>query len=192
MPFSARAKNGVASVLATILVSTATTVPLAIAEDYSPQIHGSLVLADSMFYDPSSDKVRLDESRIDYRRVNQAEIDQVRTGLENLTDQQINQVLADNNYDPATLRKSDDSGASVRIAPAVIWGGVAILGILAGGGLIFYAMYTSHEEKQNLINQCYDNGGRPVIDSRDSAGIEGTTNSGAAEQAGGYRFECQK
>lgn len=74
----------------------------------------------------------------------------------------------------------------------IIWGGVAALGILAGGGLIFYAMYSSHEEKQTLINRCYDKGGNPVVDSRDSAGVEGTTDSGAAKHSGGYRFECQK
>ena len=58
--------------------------------------------------------------------------------------------------------------------------------------MIHYSMYTTHAEKQNLINQCYQNGGSPVVDSRDSAGVEGTTDSGAAKNEGGYRFECQK
>ncbi|WP_227659016.1 MULTISPECIES: hypothetical protein [unclassified Corynebacterium] len=64
---------------------------------------------------------------------------------------------------------------------AIIWGGVAILGMLTDGGLIFYSMYTSHEEKQNLVNRCSDSGGKPIIDSRDSVGVEGTTDSGAAK-----------
>lgn len=69
---------------------------------------------------------------------------------------------------------------------------MALKGILAGGEAIFYAMYSSYAEKQMLIDPCYDNGGTPVIDSRDSSGVEGTTDSGAAKHAGGYRFECQK
>lgn len=75
------------------------------------------------------------------------------------------------------MRKPDKSDTEFRIALAIIWGGAAILGILTGGGLIFYSMHTSHAEKQNLINQFYDNGGN--------------TDSGAAKHAGGYRFECQ-
>jgi len=50
----------------------------------------------------------------------------------------------------------------------------------------------AHSRLAALINQCSNNGGTPSIDSRDSAGVNGATDSGAAKKAGGYRFECQK
>ena len=185
-------RTGLAAALTAALVTTAVAVPSAHAREVDPQIRGPLVLAEAMYFDAGTDEIRLDERSIDSSRVTEAEVDTVRRGLTQLTDEQIDEVLIDNGMDPDEVRQTVEPGVSLRIAPAIIWGGVAILGILAGGGLIFYAMYTSHAEKQNLINRCYDNGGTPVIDSRDSAGIEGTTDSGAAKREGGYRFECQK
>lgn len=185
-------RKELAGALAAALVATAAAVPSAHGSELEPTIRGPLVLAEATYYDAGTDEIRLDERSIDSSRVTAAEVDAVRLGLETLSDEQIDEVLLDNGMNPDEVRHTVEPGTSLRIAPAIIWGGVAILGILAGGGLIFYAMYTSHAEKQNLINRCYDNGGAPVIDSRDSAGVEGTTDSGAAQRAGGYRFECQK
>ena len=152
--------------------------PLAQAHEQhqNPHIKGPLVLAESMYYDALADEIRLDTRVLDYERVTPAEVGLIRSGLEK---------PSDNGYNPKELRESTNSGVSFRIAPAIIWGGVAILGIITGGGLIFYAMYTSHAEKQNPIHQCYANGGNPVVDCRDSAGVEGTTDSGAASREGG-------
>src|SRR5699024_12695194 len=102
------------------------------------------------------------------------------------------EVIVEQGCDPHHVRGLNPSVIIAMIATAVMCGGVALMSILTGGGLIFYAMYTTHSEKQSLIDQCYDNGGTPVIDSRNSSGVEGTTDSGAAKTAGGYRFECQK
>ncbi|AWB85100.1 hypothetical protein C3E79_07295 [Corynebacterium liangguodongii] len=68
-----------------------------------------------MYYDAGADAIRLDQRSIDYSRVTPAEVEEVRSGLEKLSD-----------------------------------------------------------------------------DLRRSAGVEGTTDSGAASREGGYRFECQK
>ncbi|WP_246819238.1 chromosome partitioning protein ParB [Corynebacterium sp. HMSC04H06] len=194
MTFPFNPKKGIASALAAAMVTTGAAAPAAQANELDSNIQGPLVLAEAMYYDAGEDEIRLDEGKIDHDRVTAEEVDQVEAGLADLTDEQIDQVLIDNGYEPDEMRDSDsdNSGVSFRIAPAIIWGGVAILGILTGGGLIFYSMYTTHAEKQNLINQCYQNGGNPVVDSRDSAGVEGTTDSGAAKNEGGYRFECQK
>lgn len=179
--------------LATSLaLSQIVSTPVVQAHELDPQIQGPLVLAEAMYYDAGADEVRLDEGKIDHDRVTAAEVNGVQAGLANLSDEQIDQVLADNGYESEDMRQPHDMGFPSGSHPQSSGGGVAVLGILAGGGLIFYAMYTSHSEKQNLVNQCYDNGGTPVIDSRDSAGVKGTTDSGAAKQEGGYRFECQK
>lgn len=192
MTFSLTFKKKIAGVLSGALVASTIATPVASADELDEQIRGPLTLADAMYYDAHSDQIRLDEGRIDHDRVTNDEIQRVEAGLEKLTDEQIDAVLADNDLDPDQTRQSDDSGVSFRIAPVIIWGGVAILGILTGGGLIFYAIYTTHEEKKQLIDKCYSNGGTPAIDSKDSSGVEGTTDSGAAKHAGGYRFECQK
>lgn len=74
-----------------------------------------------MYYDAGADEIRLDEGRIDYGRVTTAEVDKVRSGLADLSDRQIDQVLVDNGYKPAEMRQSG-KGVSFRIAPAAIWG----------------------------------------------------------------------
>lgn len=167
-------------------------VPAAQADEPNPEIHGPLVLANATIYDPSSDEIRIDRSKVDHTQVSDATLNKVETGLKTVPDETVNEVLKDNGLDPEETRNQGDSDVSIRIAPAIIWGGAAIPGIIAGGGLIFYAMYTTHEEKMQLVNRCYDEGGTPVVSSQDSAGVEGTTDSGAAQKAGGYRFECQK
>lgn len=192
MKFTSKLRNNLAGVLSAVLVTSAAATPVAQASESDVNVQGPLSLAEVMYYDSDADEIRLIENQIDYDRVTKAEVEKIKSGLADLSDEQINQVLTENGYDPAEMRQSDNSGVSFRIAPAVIWGGVAILGILTGGGLIFYATYTSHEEKQNLVNKCYENGGTPVVDSRDSTGVEGSPDSGAAQKEGGYRFECQK
>lgn len=192
MKFTSKLRNNLAGVLSAVLVTSAAATPVVQASESDVSVQGPLSLAEVMYYDSGADEIRLIENQIDYDRVTKAEVDQIKSGLTDLSDEQIDQVLAENGYDPAEMRQSNNSGTSFRIAPAVIWGGVAILGILTGGGLIFYATYTSHEEKQNLVNKCYENGGTPVVDSRDSTGVEGSPDSGAAQKEGGYRFECQK
>ncbi|MDO4928134.1 MAG: chromosome partitioning protein ParB [Corynebacterium sp.] len=185
-------RNSLASVLTGALVMTSAMTVTAYGAELDPNIKGSLVLAETMYFDAATDQIRLDEGRIDYDRVTEFEVEQVRLGLESLSDEQIDEVLLDNGYDPAEIRQSNQSEFSVRAAPVVIWGGAAIIGILTGGGLIFYSQYSSNEEKRNLIDKCHEQGGSPVIDTRDSAGLEGSTDSISAKREGGYRFECQK
>ncbi|CCE54339.1 MAG: chromosome partitioning protein ParB [Corynebacterium sp.] len=192
MTVSSNLRKSLAGMLAATLVTAGTVAPAAQAQESDPDVQGPMALAEAVYYDEGADEFRLNEAKIDHDRVTAAEIDTAESELAGLSDEQIDQVIADNGYDPEQMRQPDSTQITPQIAPAIIWGGVALIGILTGGGLIFYAMYTSHAEKQNLIDQCYDNGGSPVIDSRDSSGVEGTTDSGAAKHAGGYRFECQK
>lgn len=116
------------------------------------------------------------------------EIQEVRKVLKSLSSEDIDQILVDNGY------SLDEVKIDPELAHAnIVWFvPVIIIGILAAGAIIFTAKYFNHKEKTNLINKCYANGGYPVVDSRDSSGIKGTTSSGSASNAGGYKFECKK
>ena len=80
----------------------------------------------------------------------------------------------------------------VRAVPALVWGGVAVIGIIFGSALIFSSIYFNNREKELLIDRCYDEGGSPQVTNADSAGVSGTTDGGAAQRAGGYEFECKE
>lgn len=192
MTVSLNLKKGLAGALAAAVATTATVAPVAQAQEVDSGVQGPAALVEAVYFDSDTDEFRLNEDKIDHNRVTAEEIDQAESELADLTDDEIDQVITENGHDPEQIREPNTSGITPMVAPVIIWGGVALIGILTGGGLIFYAMYTTHAEKQNLIDQCYGNGGTPVIDSRDSSGVEGTTDSGAAKTAGGYRFECQK
>ncbi len=43
----------------------------------------------------------------------------------------------------------------------------------------------------NCMNKCFAQRGNPVIDSRDNAGLDGTTDAMAAQKIGGYSFACK-
>ena len=54
-------------------------------------------------------------------------------------------------------------------------------------------MYFNHQEKMKLIDECgRASSGYPEVESRDSGGVDGTTNAYEAQAAGGYKFKCRK
>ena len=63
---------------------------------------------------------------------------------------------------------------------------------MVAGALIFTATYFNHQEKMKLIDECGRASGYPEVDSRDSGGVDGTTNAYEAQAAGGYNFKCRK
>lgn len=120
--------------------------------------------------------------------LSQTDFKEVEKFLKSLSDADIDQILIDNGYSLEEVKIDSD----LAHANIVWFVPIAIIAILAAGAIIFTAMYFNHTQKQNLINKCYANKGYPVIDSRDSSGVKGTTNSGAAKAANGYKFECKK
>ncbi|WP_411346251.1 hypothetical protein ACE3MZ_09815 [Paenibacillus sp. WLX1005] len=112
------------------------------------------------------------------------------TFLNSLTPEETNDLLQAYGVDVSTTNATDGNVVTPQIAP-IIWIGIIAIGVIAGG-VIFSALYFNHQQKMTLINRCYDEGGTPKIDSRDQSGLNGTTNSGAAEGANGYKFECIK
>lgn len=155
-------------------------------------------LADSVYYNAQSEEILLNESEALEKNPNvtQVEIDAVKENLNELSKEQIDSALVDSGYDLDEVKAEDTELAAASAAPLAIpiaWKvGIAIIGLLGAGALIFTALYFNHQEKQSLIDQCYANDGYPKVDSGDSAGIGGTTDSGEAEANGGYSFECRK
>ncbi|MDO5032127.1 chromosome partitioning protein ParB [Corynebacterium sp.] len=156
-------------------------------------------LAGALAFDPATQKIIVDEAALDENGVDltASEIASINAELAQLEQSEVERALEESGQDPEKVAAPEmEEGIGLRAAPAVIpiaWKvGIAIIGILTAGALIFTAKYFSHKEKMTLINKCYDNSGYPVVDSRDKGGVEGTTDSAKANSAGGYKFECRK
>jgi hypothetical protein len=148
-------------------------------------------LAHSTYYLPFEDKIVLDVggAKAKNKKLTKFDIQQVELFLESLSSEDIEQILIDNGYDLNEVKVDDTELAYANI---VWYVPVIIIAILISGALIFSAMYFNYKEKQNLVNRCYNVGGRPIIDSRDKTGINGSPDSGEASRIGGYKFECRK
>lgn len=148
-------------------------------------------ISQSTYYSVKEHKIVLNEQEV--LSINPAVetqyIEEVKTRLAALTNEEVDQILLANGFVLEEVKIDTD------LAHAnIVWYIPVLIGmaILATGALIFTALYFNHKEKTNLINKCYANGGYPVIDSRDKSGVKGTTNSGSAKAANGYKFECRK
>ncbi|MBK3497204.1 hypothetical protein JFL43_20715 [Viridibacillus sp. YIM B01967] len=144
----------------------------------------------STYYSIKTHEIVLNEKQaLDLNpNIEQAELDMVKQAIEKLSDAEIDTLLINNGYDLDEIKIDTDFGHA-----NIAWFVPIIIGIILVVGAIFFStLYFSHEEKMSLINQCYANNGYPVIDSRDEAGVNGTTDSGSANQAGGYKFECKQ
>ncbi|MGM0876786.1 MAG: chromosome partitioning protein ParB [Bacillota bacterium] len=147
-------------------------------------------IANSTYYSVKNHEIVLNEIEALSSNPNleMKDFKEVKKFLKSLTDEDIDQILVANGYSLEEVKIDLD----LAHANIVWFVPVIIIAILVTGALIFTALYFNHTEKQNLINKCYANKGYPVIDSRDSSGVNGTTNSGAAKAANGYKFECRK
>lgn len=94
------------------------------------------------------------------------------------------------NYEGEILLKEDRDGVIQPFAWQIIW--LAGIGLVSFIGYLFYDKYLTDREKRNLINRCYDSGGLPVIDERDTSGRFGTTSDTAAITVGGFNFACAR
>ena len=113
------------------------------------------------------------------------ELEYIQSTLDILTDEQIQLVI-----DSSTTVSEGDVNA--RVAPVIVWGGIAILGMFTGAALYFSSKYMTYKEKQNLINQCYNVGGTPSIDSGDTGGLHGEPKKAWWKITSTYSFECVK
>lgn len=113
------------------------------------------------------------------------ELQIVEDRLGSLTDEEVQLMIEE-----ASPVSEDD--VTTMVAPVIVWGGVAILGIFTGAALYFSSKYMTHVEKQNLINRCYDMGGTPSLDSGDTGGMGGAPKKAWWKISNTYTFECVK
>ncbi|SES05414.1 hypothetical protein [Salipaludibacillus aurantiacus] len=125
------------------------------------------------------------ERALNYYEFTNDELELIQNELDNLNDYQIQAMI-----DHATANSEDEMQPLV--APAIVWGGIAVLGIFTGAALYFSSKYMNHVEKQNLINRCYDMGGTPSIDSGDTGGLHGAPKKAWWKMSNTYSFECVK
>lgn len=147
---------------------------------------GLEALDKSVYVDMQSRTAHVDkEKAMSYYNFTDEELNSVQVTLDNLTDDQIQEMI---NYAQFT----SEDGIQPRVAPAIIWGGIAILGIFTGAALYFSSKYMTYKEKQNLINRCYDMGGTPSIESGDTGGLHGAPKKAWWKISNQYTFECVK
>ncbi|MCE7791706.1 hypothetical protein K8O68_04585 [Salipaludibacillus sp. CUR1] len=88
------------------------------------------------------------EKALNYYEFNNDDLELIQNELDNLNDYQIQAMI-----DHATA--TSEGEMQPLVAPAIVWGGIAVLGIFTGTALYFSPKYLNHVEKQNLINRCY-------------------------------------
>lgn len=120
MTVSSSLRNGLAGLLAAAVVTTGTVAPVAQAQESAPDVQGPVALAEAVYYDSGADEFRLNEDKIDHDRVTAAEIETAESELAGLSDEQIDQVIADNGYKPEQVRQPDSTQITPQIAPAII------------------------------------------------------------------------
>lgn len=145
-------------------------------------------IASGIFYDPSSRTFILDEELVTQNiDISQEVLAGYQEKLNNISSDEAEAAMQSVGAD---VNQNDSGEVSTQVAPAIIYGGVAAFGLFLGAAVIFSALYFNHQQKMNLIDRCYDEGGTPQVDSADSAGLNGTKNSSASSSANGYEFEC--
>jgi len=113
------------------------------------------------------------------------ELNMIQNELDNLSDDDIEKMV---NF--ATYKHDGD--VQPRNVSLIVWVSIAALGIITGTALHFSLQYMTYKEKQNLIDQCYDIGGTPKIDSGDVGGINGEPEKAWWKISNTYTFECVK
>ena len=148
-------------------------------------------LSESLVYQSNTGKIVINQVKAkQLYSFSEQELKGYSAFLSSLTPDETHDLLKAYGVDVSTATPTEGNVVTPQIAP-IIWIGIIAIGVIAGG-VIFSALYFNHQQKMTLINRCYDEGGTPKIDSRDQSGLNGTTNSGAAEGANGYKFECIK
>lgn len=143
----------------------------------------------SGFYNPETNKMVVSrELAKSFYNFSESELDAIQTNADNLTQEQIEYILAISGVD------LDNLDININSAHANwLWLIPVILGIIVVGGLIFMGLYFNHSEKIYFGTMCMQQyNGSVKLDSRDSAGWSGTTSSAKAEAANGYSLECIK
>ncbi|MCM0627112.1 hypothetical protein M5J14_21685 [Lysinibacillus sp. OL1_EC] len=151
-------------------------------------------LAESVLYNFNTKKLEFDEETAKEKYHFTDEELNYYESLESLTPKEVNNTLLTlgidmENYDGDIIYKENEDG---EITPYAVVAWLAGIGLVSFIGYFFWDRYLTHKEKMNYMNRCFDQGGNPIIDSRDDAGLNGQTNATEARKIGGYNFACEK
>lgn len=156
------------------------------SEDLVFSDEGLEALEKSIYVNLQSRTAHIDkEKALSYYNFTEEELQFIQITLDSLSDDQIQLVIDHSNA-------SSEGGIQTRIAPIIVWGGIAALGIFTGAALYFSSNYMNYKEKQNLVNRCYNVGGTPVIESGDTGGVHGAPKKAWWKISNTYTFECVK
>ena len=173
-----------------LMVLTTFTSGVGLANDNSENLvfsaEGLKAIEKSVYVNTQSRTAHIDEEKaLDYYEFTAEELQYIQDTLDNLTDDQI-QIMID--YSQVNSK----GGSQIQVAPIIIWGGIALIGIFTGAALYFSSKYMTHQEKMSLINQCYAVGGTPSIESGDEGGLYGAPKKAWWKLSNTYDFECIK
>ncbi|MFW7188531.1 MULTISPECIES: hypothetical protein [Lysinibacillus] len=180
----------ICSLIVTLIV--ATIFPnFANADEYGRK---ESVLAESIYYNLATQTLEFDEEAAQKLYHFTDEELNYYESLESLSPNEVHHKLLTfgldmDNYDGTIIYKENEDG---EVTPYAVIAWLAGIGLVSFIGYFFWDRYLTHKEKMNYMNKCFAQGGNPIIDSRDDAGLNGQTNATEARKIGGYNFACQK
>ncbi|MFJ8067306.1 hypothetical protein ACIQYS_22315 [Psychrobacillus sp. NPDC096426] len=141
----------------------------------------------SFFYDEDAGKIQIDVERVAKLHsisINEEKaLKEANESLSELSKEETEKIIIDSGYNPDELEDGEYFANGIPI-------------LLVGIGLIVfyfsYGKFLDYLEKRALIKGCYDQHGYPVVDSRDTSGLNGQPNQYEAQKIGGYNFACME
>lgn len=141
-------------------------------------------LEKSIYVNTMTNTAHIDHDKaLSYYNFTTQEFTMIQQQLNQLTEDQVIEII---NY---TLNNSEGEPHAKSVS-IIIWVGIIVIGIVTSLALYFSSKYITHQEKQNLINRCYDAGGTPIIDSADLGGIGGAPEKAWWKISSSYKFQC--
>lgn len=126
------------------------------------------------------------EQALSYYDFSKKELEDIESQLSNISKERVDELKEI----AMSEQKPDDVKPAV--APAIIWVGAGVIGALTGAAIYFTAKYMNWKEKKYLVDQCYNEGGTPILDTGDTAGVGGAPKKAWWKIGNTYKFECAK
>ncbi|KOS63598.1 hypothetical protein FJQ98_08645 [Lysinibacillus agricola] len=126
------------------------------------------------------------ERALVYYDFSQQELDSIESQLKNISKDRVAELKE------ITMSIQNNDEPVVYAIPVIVWVGAGIIGVLTGAAIYFTGKYMNWQEKKYLVDTCYKHGGRPILDSGDTAGLNGEPKKAWWKIGNTYSFECAK
>ncbi|EON72272.1 hypothetical protein [Lysinibacillus sphaericus] len=126
------------------------------------------------------------ERALAYYDFSQQELDSIESQLKNISKDRVTELKE------ITMSTQNNDEAVVYAIPVIVWVGAGVIGLLTGAAIYFTGKYMNWQEKKYLVDSCYKHGGRPILDSGDTAGLTGEPKKAWWKIGNTYSFECAK